>query len=108
LGELYDENEVAEMKIERLKDGTWQLQGDTPLYWLEDKIGHPIEKDGYINTIGGHIVERLDRLPLAGEVVNLTGEGQFEIVAVENNHITLLHFYPLKEDNNTKENNGTS
>jgi putative hemolysin len=94
LGELYDENEEAEIKTEELADGTWRLQGNTPLYWLEEHTGHRIENK-YANTIGGHLIERLDRLPFEGEVIDLEKEGRFQIEKVEKNRIVSLHFFPL-------------
>ncbi|MCL2520767.1 MAG: hemolysin family protein [Spirochaetaceae bacterium] len=100
LGELYDENEEAELKTERLDDGSWRLQGDTPLHWLEQQLGHNIGGNKHVNTISGHIIEALDKLPVDGEVVDIPGEGRFKIETMQNNRIISLRFYPTSTEDN--------
>lgn len=94
LGDLYDENEEAEIKTTLLDDGSWRIQGDTPLYWFEEVYPYlDEEKDITAHTVGGYIVEKLGRLPVEHEVVDLIS-GYVQIEKVGDNRILELIYVP--------------
>lgn len=71
LGDIGDELKDVEPEVFLEKDGSVQLPGGTPLQEAERWFGKPWE--GTAATIGGHIVQKLGRLPQQGEELELNG-----------------------------------
>ncbi len=106
LGELYDENETPEVQIESVNNGL-RMQGDTPIYKLEEVTKSRVEHDKHVFTVAGYVSERLDRIAEEGDTLTLP-IGTFAVETVKNNRIVWLLFYPAvaneQGENNTSEN----
>ncbi len=48
-------------------DGSFTIPGSLPIYRLERLLGHEIEAPDEVNSVGGLIIHRLERLPTEGE-----------------------------------------
>lgn len=71
LGELGDEFKKASPRPERLPDGRIRVPGLLLLDEVHAWIGKKWEGD--MDTVGGFILEWLDRVPLIGEIVEIEG-----------------------------------
>jgi CBS domain containing-hemolysin-like protein len=72
VGEIVDEHEeVSEAHLE-LPDGSWKLEGATPVDALHDLFGVDVAGEPY-ETVGGLIFGRLGHLPEAGEEIEACG-----------------------------------
>jgi CBS domain containing-hemolysin-like protein len=54
-------------------DGSLLVSGTTSIFRLERLLGHDLEAPEHINSVGGLIVHRLQRLPEEGESLELDG-----------------------------------
>ena len=80
LGDVGDEFKADDERPRRLPDGRVRLPGRLQLYETARWIG--TEWDGESDTVGGLVVERLARIPEAGEIVVIDGvEVEIERVA---------------------------
>ncbi len=57
----------------RASDGTMTIPGSMPIYRLERLLDLDIESPGEVNSVGGLIVHRLERLPAEGESLKFDG-----------------------------------
>lgn len=82
VGEITDEHEQrrtgqVQRRIIRLPDNSRLLRGDTPLYRLEREIGMSLDQTpqegGGATTVGGLLMQRLDRVPARGDALDLAG-----------------------------------
>jgi CBS domain containing-hemolysin-like protein len=72
LGEIADEHEPrragqVERRIVRLADGSLLLRGDTPVYRLERELGTVLAGSAEVDTVGGLLMQQLDRVALRGD-----------------------------------------
>jgi CBS domain containing-hemolysin-like protein len=69
VGEIADETDPLAAPVRRLASGEWIVRGDTSLDDLRDYgIDLPASSGSY-NSVGGLVLDRLGRLPGAGDVV---------------------------------------
>lgn len=61
--------------IRELGPGRFLLDATLPLHDFEDRFGDPGERDVRVDTIGGLLVDRLGRVPVAGDHLRLAGPG---------------------------------
>ena len=72
VGEIVDEHEeVPEANLE-LPDGSWKLDGATPLGTLHVLFGVDVEGEPY-ETVGGLVFGRIGKLPEAGQKIDALG-----------------------------------
>ena len=62
VGDIYDEYDVVEKKYEKIDDNTFILKGDLNIYEVEKILGVKIEEE-YADTLSGHLLEYLGRIP---------------------------------------------
>ena len=74
VGEIEDEWDVDEFvaPIEAIETG-WRASGQLPLVDLEGAIGISIERHSQIGTLGGFVMQLLERLPAEGDIVESGG-----------------------------------
>jgi len=72
IGSIRDEFQHGRPGWTKQPDGTYTGQGSLPLYSLERLLGVELAAEG-VNSIGGLIMTRLDRIPRPGDVVPFTG-----------------------------------
>lgn len=62
VGDIYDEYDVVEKKYEKIDDNTFILKGDLNIYEVEKILGVKIDEE-YADTLSGHLLEYLGRIP---------------------------------------------
>ena len=88
VGQIRDEYDDDELRqIEKIEDDIYEVEGALNLDDLNDVLGLGLQSENY-NSVGGYIIEKLDELPKAGDVVEADGI-RFEVVDVEDNRIEL-------------------
>ena len=91
----YDEDEEEDYQ-EIISHREYTARGSAKLDDLNERIGLHLESDDY-DSIGGYIIEQLDRLPNPGESC-ITDDGLKLVVdEIEKNRIELVHIY-IPED----------
>ena len=99
-GELYDEDEIQYGEpIRRDSDGSWIIQGDADFYDMEDTIDLELEHDNRTHTIGGYLLEKLERIPEEGELISLP-EGNYTILKTHRQRIVSIRFQPTPKAEN--------
>ena len=95
VGEIRDEFRPARGDWQRAQDGTLLGKGSLPIYTLERALGVEVspQEAEEADTVGGLILEKLERLPTEGERV---GFEQFDLVVkkMRGPRILLVKVYP--------------
>lgn len=87
VGNIFDEFDQDEEYIILQKDGSYLLDGMTPLEELEKIFSLDFEKEEY-ETLNGYLISKLDRIPQEEEKPEIESDGYlFKILRVENNTI---------------------
>lgn len=72
VGDLYDEGEVIEsQRVTRVNENEFLIRSETPIFVVNDQLDVDIPSSGEAQTIGGFVTEHLDRIPSAGDQVDL-------------------------------------
>ena len=106
VGEIHDEyDEDEEEDVKELDTHEYIVEGSTNLDDLNDELGLHLESDDY-DSLGGFIIERLDRLPAAGDEVTTADGVRLVVEKLDKNRIESVHVYlpphwvhPDKEEN---------
>jgi CBS domain containing-hemolysin-like protein len=72
VGEITDEYDVEESPILQLADG-WLVQGKTPIWELNERVGADLPEDEEWQTVGGLVSMALGRIPEPGDEVVFHG-----------------------------------
>jgi len=92
VGEIRDEYDEDEHdSIQKINDNEYRLDGYTKLDDLNDFLHLDIESEDY-DSIGGFIIEKLDRLPFVNDYIELPGI-KLVVEAASNNRIETVHLY---------------
>jgi len=89
VGNVHSFGEPVEMPIVTMKDGSWLIDGDTPIEELKEVLSvssFPGEEDGYYRTIAGLIMFILQQIPKTGDYIQLK-ELRYEVVDMDGNRI---------------------
>jgi CBS domain containing-hemolysin-like protein len=88
VGEIEDEFDPDERELIRPGDGGLRIDGAAPLRAVAERLGLELDAS-HEATIGGHIVDRLGRVPQPDEVVEIDG-AHLKVLAVDDTRITAL------------------
>lgn len=78
----------------RREDGSWLIDGDTPIDELERLVDLPdLEHSGY-HTLGGLMLETLNRIPTEGDKARI-GDWSFEVVDMDGRRIDKVLISPI-------------
>ncbi len=93
VGEIHDEyDENEEDFIQEIDEREYIVEGSTNLDDLNDRLDLNLNSEEY-DSLGGFIIERLDRLPETGDSIH-TDEGIHMVVEkLDKNRIELVHLY---------------
>ena len=98
VGEIRDEYDESEKElIQKISDYEYIVEGSSKLEDLRDQIGLDLESEDY-DSIGGIVIELLDRLPQAGESVTTENGIHLVVDEVDKNRIDKVHIYLPQED----------
>jgi CBS domain containing-hemolysin-like protein len=88
VGEIEDEFDPHARELIRPGDGGLRIDGAAPLRLVAERLGMEVDAP-HEATIGGHVAERLGRLPAPDEVVDIDG-ARLTVLAVDDTRITAL------------------
>ncbi len=92
VGDIRDEDDIAESEIIRLKDGNLQVSGALPLEDLADELNLELEQDKF-ETVGGMIYDLIGSVPNEG--VTLTWKNcKIKVIEVEGQRIKTVLVVP--------------
>lgn len=98
VGEIRDEYDESEKElIQKISDYEYIVEGSSKLEDLQDQIGLDLESEDY-DSIGGIVIELLDRLPQAGESVTTENGIHLVVDEVDKNRIDKVHIYLPEEE----------
>ena len=100
VGEIRDEyDEDEEEYIQELAERTYLVEGSMKLDDINDELDTELDSEDY-DSIGGIIIESLDRLPEDGEEVTLENGIRLKVQGIEQNRIVkVLMTLPEKSEN---------
>jgi CBS domain containing-hemolysin-like protein len=74
VGDIEDEHaRAAGPSVSGAPDAEFTISGGTPIYRLERLLERDIEAPADVNSVGGLIIHRLERLPIEGETLAFDG-----------------------------------
>lgn len=96
----YDENE--EDFIKELGEREYLIEGSVSLDDLNDNLDLNLESEDY-DSLGGFIIEHLDRLPEEGDEIITEDNIRLVVEALDKNRVERVHLYlPEAESSNTE------
>lgn len=105
VGNILDEYDEDECFIVTHDDGSFQMDGMTPLQDVEDALGISFEEEDY-ETLNGYLIYRLDRIPEEDDQTMIQVKGySFQIMEVENKTIKWVKVTKLPETEENAKNN---
>ena len=104
VGEIHDEyDEKEDDLVQKISDREYIIEGSMHLDDVNDHLHTELDSEDY-DSLGGFIIEHLDRLPVAGDEV-ITEEGIRLIVEkLDKNRIEQVHVYLPEKTPETEEN----
>ncbi len=108
VGEIRDEyDEDEEELIQELDEHSYLVEGSMKLDDINDELGTELDSEDY-DSIGGLIIECLDRLPEDNEEVTLENGIHLKVQGIEQNRIVkvLMTLPEPSEDESEKEGSG--
>ena len=98
VGEIRDEyDDYEEELVKKISDYEYIVEGSSKLEDLQDQIGLDLSSEDY-DSIGGIVIELLDRLPQAGESVTTENGIRLVVDEVDKNRIDKVHIYLPQEE----------
>jgi putative hemolysin len=88
VGEIADEYDREEPRVEDLGDGTYRVSGGLPIGDLSDTLGVELPEDG-ADTVGGLVYGLLGKVPERGETVRCVGV-RFTVEEIQRRRIVSL------------------
>ena len=101
VGEIVDEHEELPQSNLELPDGSWKLDGATPIDALHVLFGVDVE-DEPVETVGGFVFGRLGRLPEVGQRIEAFGL-EFVVRRVEGRRVKSVIVRPADSDSGDEE-----
>ena len=93
VGEIHDEyDENEEDFIQEIDEREYIVEGSTNLDDLNDRLDLDLNSEEY-DSLGGFIIERLDRLPEPGDSIHTEDGIHMVVEKLDKNRIELLHLY---------------
>lgn len=103
VGEIRDEYDADEEEyIQEIAERTYLVEGSMKLDDINDALGTDLESDDY-DSIGGIIIEHLDRLPEENEEVKLENGITLVVTEIDQNRINKVQM-TLPESTENEEN----
>jgi CBS domain containing-hemolysin-like protein len=103
VGEIRDEYDADEENlIQKIGERTWLVEGSMKLDDINDELGTHLDSEDY-DSIGGLVLENLDRLPEDNEEVTLAGGIRLKVQGIDQARIIKV-LMTLPEDTDTPEN----
>ena len=106
VGEIRDEYDADEEELIQEKgERTWLVEGSMKLDDINDELDTELDSEDY-DSIGGIIIESLDRLPEDGEEVTLENGIHLKVQGIEQNRIVKVLMTIPEKTADEEENDG--
>lgn len=93
VGEIHDEyDENEEEFFKKLGDFEYIIEGSLSLDDVNDRLNISLESEDY-DSLGGFIIEHLDRLPEVGDEVTTENEIKLIVESLDKNRVESVHVY---------------
>jgi CBS domain containing-hemolysin-like protein len=91
VGEIEDESDSDSDKIffQQIDENTWQADGLMTLGQLERLLGFELSEEVHANSVSGLFMERLERMPLVGDIVEENGFA-FQVMDIQGSRVGLV------------------
>jgi len=89
VGDVRTIRERAEMPVVFRKDGSWLIEGSTPLVDIKEILSvdrFPEEEEGLYHSVAGLMMYLLERVPVTGDYIELDGI-RYEVVDMDGNRV---------------------
>lgn len=97
-GELPERGQEAEGKPIRREDGSWLIDGMTPIDEVESLLAvKNMTGDGDFHTLAGFVIDKLGHIPSAGDHFRWEG-ARFEVVDMDGRRVDKVLVYPPAEE----------
>jgi putative hemolysin len=96
VGDIANPGEPEERSIVRREDGSWLIDGLTPIDEVKDEIGlrHlPDEESGDFHTLGGFLMAQMKRVPVVADHILIDG-WRFEVVDMDGHRVDKVMIAP--------------
>ncbi len=71
VGEIHDEYDTAEVKVQELPDGSFLVDAREPVHEINEALGIKIPENDDYDSLGGFIFHQLGSIPASGETIDL-------------------------------------
>jgi CBS domain containing-hemolysin-like protein len=107
VGEIRDEfDEDEEELIQKLGDREYLVDGSLKIDDINDALGLELESENY-DSIGGIMIEKLERVPEVGDIVELEDGTSLKTEVMDKNHIEQIRMVlPEKKDEEPDDETG--
>ena len=106
VGNIFDEYDEDETQIIREDDGSYIMDGMTPLSDVEEELGIKLNDEEH-ETLNGYLIYKLDRIPDEHETSVIEADGYaFRIIGVKNNTIRWVHVRKLNKEETENKDSG--
>lgn len=106
MGEIRDEyDEDEEEYIQKVDERVYLVEGSMKLDDINDELDTELDSEDY-DSIGGIIIESLDRLPEDGEEVTLENGIHLKVQGIEQNRIVKVLMTIPEKTQDEEENDG--
>ena len=104
VGEIHDEyDEQEDELIQQLGEREYTVDGSMSLDDVNDRLGTSLDSDDY-DSLGGFIIEHLDRLPQAGDEVCTDDGIRLAVDKIDKNRVEAVHVWLPEPDKTDSEN----
>jgi len=96
VGDIAEPGEPPSPSIERRPDGSFIVDGMTPLDQVQDLLNIAAREDtGDYHTLGGFVMARLHRIPAVGSRIEADGV-QYEVIGMDGRRVDRVLITPPK------------
>ncbi len=104
VGEIYDEHDEVEILVKEVEENVYIVSGDENVEDMYEKLGLTIPKDIESTTVGGYVIELMDKIPTAGEKVSLK-DIEIEVTNASEKHVKEVKVTVRELDEEDEERN---
>ncbi len=101
VGEIYDETDELEQNVQKLPDGGYLIDAQTPLDDVAEALGIEFP-EGDFETLSGFLYERFGYIPRVGEALDYGGF-RFTVAEADERKVDLVRAEPIGEEERDEE-----
>lgn len=108
VGEIHDEyDEQEDERLRQISDREYVIEGAMSLDDVNDRLNTDFDSEDY-DSLGGFIIEHLDRLPETGDEVVTENKIRLVVDKLDKNRVEIIHLYLPEMLKESQENDGVS